>query len=97
MSNRQETHPSTENDLATTKDGFIAGAIVAVLLLLGFIKIVGLEQAVAVWILLALAAYTTYYNVSHNRSLTSYPAWDGFILGFGWIFGIVSLVRMIQH
>jgi hypothetical protein len=97
MSNTEEKRVSTENDLATTKDGFVAGAIFAVLLLLGFIKIVALNEAFAIWILLALAAYTTYYNVSHKRSLTSYPAWDGFILGFGWIFGIVSLVLTIPH
>lgn len=82
---------------AKTKDGFIAGAIFAILLLLGILRIVALEQRIAVVILLLLSAYVTYYNAAHHQSLTSYPVVDGFLLGFGWIFGLVSLFQMLSH
>lgn len=82
--------------LAKTKDGFIAGAIFAVLLLLGVLKIVALEQSIAVVILLLLAAYVTYYNAVHHESWSTYPVIDGFLLGFGWIFGLVSAFQMMM-
>ncbi len=83
--------------MAKMKDGFIVGAIFAVLLLLGVLKIVALEQTTAVVILLLLSAYVTYYNAAHHKSLSTYPAIDGFLLGFGWIFGLVSLLQMLAH
>jgi hypothetical protein len=96
MSNTHKKDFFADLALATTKDGFVAGAIFAILLLLGILRIEALEQRIAVVILLLISAYVTYYNIAHHRSLTSYPVVDGFLLGFGWIFGLVSIVQVLS-
>jgi hypothetical protein len=73
-----------------TKDGFVIGILFAIVLQLGVIKIVMIQQAVAIWILLALTVYVTYYNVTHRKA-RFIPVIDGFIIGFGWLFEIFNL------
>jgi len=63
----------------------------SVILEFGFIRNVVPQQGLAVVaILLILAAYLTYYHVAHHQSFIN-PPLDGFIIGFGWVFGILSL------
>jgi len=86
----------SEIGLATAKDGFIAGIVVAIILELGIIKIEGIQQAVAIWLLLVVALYLTYHHLVHHQSLIS-PPLDGFVIGFGWVFGILNVVSTIPH
>jgi len=94
MSNRGPKSFFTEIGLATTKDGFAAGILAAVLLQLGFVKVVAIEQSIAIWLLLAFALYLTYYHATKRKSWLS-PPLDGFMLGFGWVFGLLNLARTI--
>jgi len=81
--------------LATAKEGFVVGVIVAAILQFGFIKVVFIQQAIAVWLILALAIYLTYHHLSHRKALLLRPSLDGFVIGFGWVFGLLNLVQTI--
>jgi len=96
MSNIGRRSLFTELGLATTKDGFFAGAVVAAILQLGIIKIVIPQQGFAIAVLLILAAYLTYHHAVKHHSFIS-PPLDGFVIGFGWVFGILSLLGIYPH
>ena len=94
MSNSEKEGLFSETGLATKKDGFAAGIVVAILLRLGFVRIVVVEQSIAIWILLLFAVGLTVHHVVRRGSLLTAPL-DGFIMGFGWLFGILNILQTI--
>ena len=78
--------------LASRRDGLIAGVVAALIIRAGIVRIVVMEQSLAGWLLLALAFFLTVYDAVKRRSLFSPPI-DGFIIGFGWLFGLLSLLQ----
>jgi hypothetical protein len=96
VSNTDKRSLLIELGLATARDGFFAGAVVAAILQLGIIKIVIPQQGFAIAVLLILAAYLTYYHAVKHQSFIS-PPLDGSVIGFGWIFGLLSLVGIYPH
>ena len=97
MSNSGLENLLHEIGLASTRDGFAAGIVVAILLQLGFIRIVVVEQSIAIWLLLIFAIVLTVYRVTHhNKSLLS-PVLDGFVMGFGWLFALLNITQTFPH
>lgn len=82
-----------EITLATFRDGFIIGAIFALVLELGIIKIVTPLDKLIVFILL-VSGIATSVNKAFSRGSLISPPWDGAISGFGVILGIVSILQV---
>lgn len=91
MSNSSKDDFLSDIGLASTKDGAIVGAIFAIALLVGIIKVEMLSQKFAIWLLLAIGVVVTINHVTRRKSYFSPPI-DGFIIGFGLVFGALNLV-----
>lgn len=91
MSNTPKDDFFSDIGLATTKDGAVVGAIFAIALLVGIIRVEMLSQKLAIWFLLAVGIVVTVNHVTRHRSYFSPPV-DGFIIGFGLVFGILNLL-----
>jgi hypothetical protein len=75
----------------TLVQGFIAGAIVAVLIQGGII-VVSVPLESLTWVVLAIAAIFTLARTLRQQSLINTTV-DGFILGLAWIFAFIGLAR----
>jgi len=91
MPNNEQSDFFHDIGLATTKDGAIVGVIFAIGLLVGIIKVEVLSQKLAIWILLAVGILVGLHRLVKNRSFFSTPV-DGFVIGFGLVFGILNLL-----
>ena len=81
-----------EFGLATYEDGFIVGALFAIVLHLGIIKIVTPLDNILVTVLL-IAGILVALNKAFSRGSLISPPWDGFISGFGVILGGINLIE----
>jgi hypothetical protein len=82
-----------ELGLATFQDGFFIGTFIAIFLRLGIIQIVSPLERLLTFTLLMLGIAVTVNKAFRRKSLTSSPPWDGFISGFGVVFGVINLIE----
>jgi hypothetical protein len=83
------------NILAIThKNGFGIGIVAALLIHLGIMAITMVEHTIAIVSLLLFAAFVTYKRKQKNASVFN-PAYDGFIEGFGWVFGLIGIYKIL--
>jgi fatty-acid desaturase len=91
MPNRQNDDSSADIGLATTKDGAVVGAVFAIALLTGIIKVKMLSQKAAIWLLLVIGLAVAVHRLMAHESLFIAPV-DGFVIGFGLIFSLLNII-----
>jgi uncharacterized membrane protein YecN with MAPEG domain len=91
MQNSQNDDSSLDIGLASTKDGAVVGAVFAIALLTGIIKVELLSQKAAIWLLLVIGLVVAVHRLMEHKSLFIAPV-DGFVIGFGLVFSLLNLI-----
>lgn len=82
-----------EIGLATYKDGFTLGGILALILELGIVQITTRLQEFIVFSLLVFGIFVAIHKVYTGSALINPPI-DGFISGFGVVFGAINIIKI---